>query len=679
MIKPVPLDGSPVEYIPYSTADIETGPDGELLDVSLYYDGSNYETFSDWGDWLNRVIQLSKKNKNLREIWAHNGANFDWQHLIEFCIKNRSDIKPEARMSKSIGISVQLTVEKLRYKIHLYDSYRLFPRSLNDLSHDLGVETPKIDIDILPGELKKINLQKYYEYLKADTIACSQILTKVQQIINENICTKNPVRKLKSTVASQAKDIWRREFLKQEIYVPRNKKFKAFERKTYHGGLVLCPDNGIFNDCTGIDRVSMYPAEMANINLPTFYRTYKTRKYVPEKPGLYFVEYDTKDNKFPFIFDENNKISVSGRAYITSIEYDYIVSIGGFVKVIYGFVFTNYAPILRQYSLKLFELKSRAKKENHKALETVAKLFLNSLYGKFAQSDLALSIRFMTYPEIEKARKSGKRVKPSGLMTIVEEEMYSIDSFVSIASFITASARVSLMKVVRANYDKALYTDTDSVFVQGPIQGVKLGSSLGDWSIEWEHCRLTLAGRKLYSVEGANNFIKIRAKGISLPRKRTLEDSLAIIQKIQNCAMDINHTEKFGFTSAPTNHDVFIKGKKSAKWEDKVRTIRATSDKAQIERGIQIEFDKITTAENRIIAHAKKEAQKEFRRVILSIGGISPYSAKYWREEMSVIPVSLKRLTGVPLDQMVEILKSDFPGYGIETENDLIEYIQRYC
>lgn len=678
MIKPVPLDGSPVEYIPYSTADIETGKNGELLDVSLYYEGFNYETFSDWGDWLNHVIKLSKKNKNLREIWAHNGANFDWQHLIEYCIKNRPDIKPQARMSKSIGISVQLTIEKLRYKIHLYDSYRLLPRSLKDLSHDLGVETPKIEIELLPEDLKKINPQKYYEYLKADTIACSQILTKVQQIINENICIKNPVRKLKTTVASQAKDIWRREFLKQSIYVPRNKKFKAFERKTYHGGLVLCPDNGIYNDCMGIDRVSMYPAEMANINLPTFYRSYKTRKYVPEKPGLYYVEYDTKDKKFPFIFDENNKISVSGKAYITSIEYDYIVSIGGFVKVIYGFVFTNFGPILRQYSLKLFELKSKAKKDGHKAIETVAKLFLNSLYGKFAQSDMALSIRFMTYPEIEKARKQGKRVKPQGLMTIVEEEMYSIDSFVSIASFITASARVSLMKVVRANYDKALYTDTDSVFVQGQIQGVKLGSNLGDWSIEWQHCTLTLAGRKTYAVQGENDFIKIRAKGISLPRKRTLDDNLAIIEKLKNCAMDINHTEKFTFSTAPTNHDVFIKGKKSAKWEEKVRTVRATSDKAQYNRGIQIELDKITMAEDKLIISMRKEIQKEFRRVIIANGGISPYKNGYWKEEMSVIPVSMKRLTGVPLDQMVEILKSDYPGYGIHSENDLIEYIQKY-
>src|SRR4030066_2541029 len=92
LITPTELDLTDVEYNHPTTCDIETTRKGLLLATSLYYDGSEYEVYSDWGNWLDRVLLLSKKKKNLRTIWAHNGGNFDWQHLEEWIKENKPDI-----------------------------------------------------------------------------------------------------------------------------------------------------------------------------------------------------------------------------------------------------------------------------------------------------------------------------------------------------------------------------------------------------------------------------------------------------------------------------------------------------------------------------------------------------------------------------------------------------------
>lgn len=679
MLTPIPVDTSPVDYYMPSSCDIETGRKGELLAVSLYVSGE-YEVYFTWEDWLNRIIKLSKKDKQARRIWAHNGAGFDWLHLSEYCEKERKDIGIQMVMSGSSGVSVTLTIPGLRYKIRLQDSYRLLPQSLAKLSKDMGVETPKLDLEgVHPEDLYHTNPELFHQYLKHDTIAVSEILLKFWHTVNEVICITNPARELKGTVASMAMYIFRLEFLKTVIRVPWTKFVKEIERKTYHGGLVLAPNHGIYEDCTGIDVNSSFASIMATINLPADCLVTSVDKYHPGKLGMYYIDYRTDDETFPYIYDETGKLSTAGRAWVTSLELEDIFN-HGTARVIRGIVYQKTAPLLKEYAERIFKLKSDSKKSNP-AIYMVSKLLLNALYGKFAQSEIGTKLVSADTPgmldRVNKAIENRRGGNPREIIRLlgryyqVETPMRSEYTFVGIASMITAGARLKLINAVRANRERALYTDTDSLIVTGDITGLPIGSGLGEWSIEFTQCEFNLMGRKIYGVVDKNgNVLKIRMKGISLKKikdKTEFNDyQMEIIRKMQLCISDINHSEVFSFSSPPTAHDVLILRKKAAVWMEKYRTVRVTSDAAQRER----------LMEKAPLFTVPREENGLFKlvQVIRSeIGGIAAYKNNYSRGEYASIPLYLKNKNGMTPDRTAEYLAVNYPYLGVHNEADLYD------
>jgi DNA polymerase elongation subunit (family B) len=685
MLKPIPVDLTDVQYQHHTTCDIETSRKGELLAVSLFYDGTEYEVYSDWGDWLTRVLELARKNKNLRTVWAHNGANFDWQHLAEWLRVNRPDIQIKFMLSGSAGISANLNIPGLKYRIWLKDSYRLLPMSLARLSKDMGIENPKIDIDEHPETLYHQNPELFYKYLRNDTLAVAEVLGKFQHIVNSEVCKRNPIRKLKSTIASQGMDVFRREFLKQNIMVPWNKKIKQWERLAYHGGLVLCPKHGTFQNCNGADVNSMYPSAMVNQPVPTSNRVRKVKKYHSKYLGIYHVRYSLPEREFLHIYNDKGILAAQGTAYITSIELEDIWKNGGLAEIIDGMIYLDSGYLLKEYAETIYQLKRTSKAEGKKALETVAKLLLNSLYGKFAQSDTAITLKSMTHEEFRKALKRGAKIKPVGNMYQVEEYMRSEHSFIAIAAFITAAARLKLLQAVRANRENVLYTDTDSIIVQGEIQGITIGKNLGEWSIEFLNCEVTTLGKKLYAVVGPEKIEKIRMKGVPLQRfpisekAKEVEYMQGVVTVMKELTGDINKKVQFGYSSPPTNREVFEKGRKSALWVQKGRAIRATSDRAKNEREITTMQEKY---EEYLQAEKRKYYREQFREliyVIRSNGGISAYRNGYRADEYNhSVPLTVRRKTGMRADQMAELLKRDFPQFGIEDENGLFTELEKY-
>lgn len=682
MLSPIALDTSPVDYYYHSTCDIETGRNGRLLAASLYYNGSEYEVYNDWGDWLSRVIALSKKNKKLRLVWAHNGANYDWQHLAEYIKKERPDISVKILLAGNTGVSMQLSITGIKYKIRLVDSYRLLPQSLASLSKDMGIETPKLDIEgVHPEELYNTNSNLFYEYLRHDTIAVSEILYKFQHIINENVCLHNPARELKTTIASMAMYVLRLEFLKKNIFVPWNGKIKAAERASYHGGLVSAPKHGIYEDCSGVDINSSYPYVMANMALPDSHQITWTKKYRPGELGMYHVRYETYDNEFPHIFNENGVVSTHGETWVTSIELDDIMKYGK-ADIIEGFTYDTSSYWLKEYSESLFELKAKSKQMGNMAIYTVAKLLNNGLSGKFGQSEIVYTLVSADTPglleRIEKADNNRRRgrafedIRPMGRFYRIGSPSISNYTFVAVISFITAKARIRLMEAVRANREHALYTDTDSLIVQGDVKGIEIGKKLGQWSMEFSGCEFTLLGRKSYAIVGNNGIEKVRMKGVTLPKiSDKIEKQnylLDVVNRLKLCVSDIDHSETFSYSSPPTNHDVLVMGKKSGLWIEKHRAVRVTSDYAKQARIMQPYFE----------LPPEKNTLDEMCTVIRSeLGGIAPYSGGYMAAEYAGLPLFLKNRRGPKPDQVAEYLSNHYPYFGVATETELYDALTR--
>lgn len=194
----------------------------------------------------------------------------------------------------------------------------------------------------------------------------------------------------------------------------------------------------------------------------------------------------------------------------------------------------------------------------------LAKLYLNALWGKFAQKE-ATSQSMTVYgpaqfsevwsmPQLIKESFRFRETSPG-----VFKVHYKIDEAFSrhvghgnilFAATVTAHARCVLhRKIMEIGYDNVLYCDTDSViFLDNPQEPMIPGFGLGEWTDEYpgqEIVRFAAMAPKMYmlEVEGCEAH-KVRAKGVQL--------SLRNQRKLQiDCVMPL--LDRIGRGDIPTD------------------------------------------------------------------------------------------------------------------------------
>ncbi len=98
--------------------------------------------------------------------------------------------------------------------------------------------------------------------------------------------------------------------------------------------------------------------------------------------------------------------------------------------------------------------------ESKGALRTLAKLFLNNLYGKLAMSDDS-SFKYAY-------------LKPNGVVGFISVEEHKKNAgYIAIGSAITSYARNFTIRAAQQNYDTFCYADTDSIHCECPSDQVK--------------------------------------------------------------------------------------------------------------------------------------------------------------------------------------------------------------
>ena len=149
------------------------------------------------------------------------------------------------------------------------------------------------------------------------------------------------------------------------------------------------------------DKNSMYPSKMKYEKLPFstplfFEGEYKEDKLYPLYICTISTIFDLKEGKIPSIQIKNN-LSFVPNEYIKSTNGDLVTitltSIDlqlfkdnyniHYIKYHNGWKFKAIKGLFTNYVDYWTEQKIKAKKENNGALYTIAKLMLNSLYGKF--------------------------------------------------------------------------------------------------------------------------------------------------------------------------------------------------------------------------------------------------------------------------------------------------------
>lgn len=280
-------------------------------------------------------------------------------------------------------------------------------------------------------------------------------------------------------------------------------------RKSYRGGwcyLVKGKENKLYHNGTTADVNSLYPSMMSSesgnrypVGLPTFW----SGNFIPDKalaPERYFfirikTRFYIKPNKLPFIQIKGNYLYKPTECLETTDIYDprtneyythYTDKDGNVhdTRVELTLTMTDYKLILEHYELVDFEIidgcyfssaigifddyiekYKKIKLESKGALRTLAKLFLNNLYGKMASStDSSFKYAFDKgdqtigfYPVSEHNKKAG---------------------YIPVGSAITSYARNFTIRAAQKNYhgvDKAgfIYADTDSIHCDLPPEEIK--------------------------------------------------------------------------------------------------------------------------------------------------------------------------------------------------------------
>ena len=184
------------------------------------------------------------------------------------------------------------------------------------------------------------------------------------------------------------------------------------------------------------------------------------------------------------------------------------------LKYVAGWKFKSLTGMFKDYVDKWITIKNQATIEGNKGQRTLAKLMLNSLYGKFGTSlDVQSKIPYLGDDEV--------------IHYTLSEEEQKDGLYVPLASFVTAYAREKTIRTSQAiktysiekyGIDKYIYSDTDSIHTTLSIEELEKfcqidNVKLGYWKNEGYATRAKFVRQKCY-IEEIEGKLKITCAGM---------------------------------------------------------------------------------------------------------------------------------------------------------------------
>lgn len=441
-----------------------------------HYNGTDIETFFQKLFTYKSII-----------IYFHN-LKFDGSFIINYLLENGFTI---SKSKENMTISTLITDRLIWYTFTVYFNGRkyVFRDSLKKIIGTIANAAKSFNLPILKGE---IDYKKHrdYGYMPTDEeLNYIHNDTEIMSDILEYYYANGMTSLTNATDAMKAYKSIIGERAYNNLFPILDKETDDFIRASYKGGFCYLNPKFAKKDLNKVytyDVKSMYPSVMAYADLPFgIPKRYEGEYEYDDLYPLYiqevFVDCELKEGHIP---------SIQTKSFM-SIKLNYLKSTDGLtIKLILTSL--DLYNLLEDYNIKHIEfnggykfLSSRElfknyvfyyydKKETSSgALKQLYKIFLNSLYGKFAM----MTERAQAYPElvdgVTKYEKTG-----------IEE----VDPvYTAVATFITAAARFKLLTAIRKNIDNFIYCDTDSIHLTNPIKRVSdysLGTKLGDFNLE---------------------------------------------------------------------------------------------------------------------------------------------------------------------------------------------------
>jgi len=482
-------------------ADCETDPFlyGRMPEPFIFgaYNGDEYYEFSNASEFVDFFY-----NKPV-VIYAHNGGKFDWHFILDH-------LEPGTKIQVINGRLAKFKIGEAEFR----DSYSLLPIPL------AVWEKENFNYRILERTErdKPQNKLAIRKYLKSD---CTNLWGILDRFFSEYS------RKLTLAGASMAQ--WRK--ISGEEPDQSSKRFYDEMKPFYYGGRVECFQKGNKKEKFNVyDINSAYPFSMCKLHpWGVLYYTDNRLPKTDDKISRSFVSLVTRSTgAFPFRDSagglefpndgSERTFHITGWEYLAARDTG---TLDARTRIIEVREFADQMDFT-DYVNHFYELKAKAKRDGDKAQYIFAKLFMNSLYGKFASNPESYSEYMTVLPDEIEAHKLPEL---GGWNLVTELHNVAIVSRplaeenqryfnVAVGASITGFVRAHLWRAICAS-GGALYCDTDSIATRGKAPK-PLNQKLGGWSNEGEFKEWAIAGKKLYAFFPKKGEPKIASKGVRL-------------------------------------------------------------------------------------------------------------------------------------------------------------------
>lgn len=482
----------------------------EIGNISNYKIGNSMEEFMDFC------------KKSLADLYFHN-LKFDGAFIVNWLLKNGfkySNTPTENTFKTSISNMGQWYMIDICYgfkgknKKHtvIYDSLKKLPFPVKSIAKDFKLTILKGDIDYHAFRpVGHAITDEEYAYIKNDI----QIIAEALHIQFEQGLTKMTNG---SDSINGFKDIFTKK--KFEAHFPiLDFDYDQNIRRAYRGGFTWLNKihaSKTIHEGMVFDVNSLYPSVMYDRLLPYGTPIYYTGEYKQNDNYPLYIqhircEFILKEGFIPTIqikgdnrfraneYLENSKGEVVD-LYMTNIDMDMFLEHYHVMDLSYvsGYMFKGKKGMF----CKFIDYWTEIKINGEGAIKALAKLMLNSLYGKFASN-----------PKLQN-KIPGLNPDGSNRFDLGEEDVKD-SIYVPMGTFVTSYARHLTIGTAQSVFDRIIYCDTDSIHLVGTeipesIKDIIDPDALGMWDWESTFKRAKYIRQKTYVQE---LYVKDNGKG----------------------------------------------------------------------------------------------------------------------------------------------------------------------
>lgn len=445
---------------------------------------------------------------------ANHGYKFRDNRLVDEKHRWTVSLGEVVVLCNGTGSFYKLEFRLSNKRVEFRDSLKLLPFSVDTIAQNFDTEHKKLKGTVDYGKERPEGYHMTDEeraYCENDVLVVAEALKKLDAVTPEwRECL---------TIGSMCM----REYLSTFYGQSRKNRLKAYRmrfpeldqetdgalRKAYYGGWCYVNpevEDRIVGSGHVYDVNSLYPTAMHGHIYPCGppHESDTPLDELMKTETPFFVRFNSsfhvKDGCFPFI--QSGKHMWSAETHITDSDGEMELTLArpdfelfrecydvDYLQVAQIWTFDAVVDPFDQYIDKWYEAKQQAGREGNKVLRQFAKLMLNNLYGKFAQSPVGHTKAFSV---------------EDGYVVTEDYIDERSGGYIPVGAYITAYARGITIRAANANHDSFMYSDTDSIHLSALARDIEVDPyKLGAWDNESDFTVARFVRQKTYIEKDA--------------------------------------------------------------------------------------------------------------------------------------------------------------------------------